>query len=530
MVVVCILLNFNHVVMKKAIVLFFGLWVTMFYACYEDKGNYDYTEREEIYVDLAPSMTVESGVSVLDFTVNPTPAGEYDYLWLLQKNGVSFNFDTIGREQHLYWEANISEGQYTLYLKVTSQKDGYSRLFPMRIWATSDYSDGWFVLKGIDGMTDLDFHSAASGKIVDIFDRMLGGRMPGMAGDLSLSLGTSWQPEEGEARHGVNMLWACSSEDAWLVDFTEMVKLREWTDMFMDGQKDERPLFNMIWGYRGMLLCTDKNAYFVNNQGPIIGQFGLSFDLGTNGMMPGNSAIQCFDGYYLYDEKNQRFLAATNSGGSVITFDSEREDGQAPPKDVNATGCSMLYMGICKASDKEFYAVMEDGNNRFVYTLSIPRWLFMGPYWNPIERVASVTGKKLNEATIFAIHSTKSYIYYNDASGERVHYYDVKANQEVTDVFHFPGERITFMKALYYDAINANEWDKFDKFVIATEKDGHYKIYLYEMVDGKPDTSNTLQVLEGEGSVSSVQRISKTMNNMISKFLPGNFGISGGNR
>ena len=230
-----------------------------------------------------------------------------------------------------------------------------------------------------------------------------------------------------------------------------------------------------------------------------------------------------FIGFYIFDRLNQRFIALT-SNGREVTFLSERENGEPMLVDVNHTGTDLCYMGVNKCDSEMFYAVMEDETARYIYTVNIYP-LYFGPYWNPISKVVSVSGKKLNEATLFAVHSTLPYIYYNDAAGDVVHYYDVAANKEVTNVLRFPGERITFMKDLFYDATGNNVSESYDKFAIATEKNGHYKVYLYDMLNGRPDISKNPEILEGEGWVSSMTRARKSMNAYTAKNVSGNFGV-----
>lgn len=501
------------------------LVMVMLSACYRDKGNYDYTLREEIVLQGVDSVyNVISGETVLDLKAELTPQDDYDYLWFLQSPG-KIGYDTLSLEQSLVWEANIPQGAYTLYLKATSRSDGYSRIFSINVWSVSDYSDGWFLLKGIDGMTDVDFHSAVEEKVIpDLLLKFSGERMKGKPGDISYMPYVYFLPSEGEARM-TKMFWACSSEDAWLVDVNNMNKEVDWESMFLESGKDELPLFNMP-GYQGMFMCSTGNSYYLNTQGQVTCQFGLNSDFGEEGLHPAGYGIGLtgLTGFYIFDRLNQRFVALT-SNGNEVTFLSERENGESMVVDVNHTGTDLCYMGVGKRDSKVFYAVMEDESSRYVYTVNIHPYIYTGPYWNPIVKAVPVSGKKLNEATLFAVHSTHPYIYYNDATGEAVHYYDATGDKEVTDVLRFPGERITFMKDLFYDATGNNASESYDKFAIATEKDGHYKVYLYEMLNGRPDASKEPEILEGEGFVSSMTRARKSMNAPSTEKISGNFGV-----
>lgn len=508
--------------MRKIVILFavFVPWILA--SCYQDKGNYDYGFRTDITVDLDSSYTKVSLQDTLDIIVHPMPEDDYEYLWLL--SGTSLDLDTLGTEPHLQWKVNMPQGQYDLYLQLTSKSDGYVRLFSSKLWVTSDYSDGWFVLKEQEGATELDFYSLKTdgGVVRNILVNAVGRKMSGQAGDMALVLGV-YLPNPDNAFIQENLLWMNSTEDAWLLRVSDMSVYRDYSEMFYGDAPAERPIWCMAYGYRGNLICSGKDVFYANNQGFTTLQAGMPLEYKKEKEIGGYGFWDSYGGYYFYDEANQRFLAAS-SNGSAITFETKQDETGTYLVDVNNTGCSMLYMGINDPKNsKQAYALMknETGEN-YVYILNVNQSLGWGVPYNPITEVWEMNSQYVNEATHFAIHASLPYIYYTDATGERIHYYDIIGNSEVTDAISFPsGEKVTFMKALFFKPTNGE--GGFEQFVVATEKDGHYKIYLYDLPAGKPTTEP--QILEGEGKVSSVQRISKTMSQNSSPLMSGNCGI-----
>lgn len=506
--------------MKIRIIFLIGLVLTALGACYQDKGNYDYISRPDITVDLDSSYTVVALKDTLDITVNPSPNDEYEYLWLAR--GTRIEFDTLGKDAHLRWKVNLPQGQYDLYLQLTSKKDGYLRVFQSDLWVTSNYSDGWFILKEQNGETDLDFHSTSdSGEVIEnILENAIGKKMHGRAGDMSLLTSRSLPNPEGSFIYE-NLLWMNSQDETWLVRTNDMSLYHDYSQMFYGEAPAEKPLWFMAYGYRGDLLCNKQGVYYGNNQGTSTLQFGMPLDYEKESEIGGYGFLDQIGGYYFYDEKNQRFLAASQTGSPLIFETKQSESGEFLV-DVNNTGCSMLYMGINTPESERAYALMWDGNRHYIYTLSVNGNISWAVPYNPIIDVKTLNNNKLNESTHFAIHASLPYIYYTDASGERVHYYDILGRSFVENAIELPaGEKVSFMKALFFKPANGE--GAFDKFVVATEKDGHYKVYLYDMPAGKPTTAP--QILEGNGKVSSIQRVCKTMTSFSSSKMSGNFGI-----
>ena len=62
----------------------------------------------------------------------------------------------------------------------------------------------------------------------------------------------------------------------------------------------------------------------------------------------------------------------------------------------------------------------------------------------------------------------------------------------------------------------------FDYLVFATRKDGKYKVYLYEILGGKP-YGKPVRVLEGEGKVVKMHYVDPSMSMVSYSYFPNSF-------
>ena len=504
----------------------------IFISCYEDKGNYNYTDRGDITLEgWEEKHTVISLSDTLDITPQLFHPEGYDYLWLLYNEQASFDYDTIGRDYRLVWPVNEPQGNYKLLLKVTARSDGYSQLFYANVVITSDFSNGWFVLKSQNGETDIDFFTLKAERFTNLLSQSTGRKLTGEAQGISLAPNFALLNSSGEVTWGASILYVLSKEDCWMVNLADMSVIRDFSEMFFSSAMEkEKPKTLVAPDASAMYLFTDHNAHHANTQGSGTGQFGMAFNFKKD-VETGNYAIRKQPGTIFYDQKNFRFLGVTYSGTAIIFSEDPKVAGVIPPVLMNNTGCKMEYMGINKWASEFFYALMSNANKteKYVYTMyapEIPHWQAedqrkMGEY-NLIYAVDTLkAGSEITEATLFAISSNLPYIYCNTPSGNAVHYYDIKGKCMEKNIFPIPaGEKITYMKSWYYDA--SEEDGKFDKFVIATENDGHYKVYLYDLLAGKPHPDKEPQILTGEGAIKAIQPIRSSMRYAYDK-LPANF-------
>lgn len=138
-------------------------------SCYEDKGNYDYGivpdgAFEEIpdkyvvlrheYITINPVVTIQNGED------------EYDYQWYLYEGNKKV--EVIGNEKDLNFQmTKVGKDDYSIVFEAVSRTTGVPYLKAIKLEVVTVWLWGWYVLKTIDGKTDMDYYS-----IPDIMDNM----------------------------------------------------------------------------------------------------------------------------------------------------------------------------------------------------------------------------------------------------------------------------------------------------------------------------------------------------------------------
>ncbi len=162
-----------------AILLILGI-TSLVSSCYEDSGNYDYTDVDELKIDttgvnqLSNYFTVNLGDTII---VNPTIDYEYpenlSYTWLLMPfpydtetvgNTTQYPVpDTIARSLDLNWIVNVEPGGYRYYLEVKDTVLGLSdNIYPnysnyLNVVAANSFY-ALMCLSEYDGNTDIDVY------------------------------------------------------------------------------------------------------------------------------------------------------------------------------------------------------------------------------------------------------------------------------------------------------------------------------------------------------------------------------------
>lgn len=131
------------------------LLVSVIPGCYEDLGNYDYKELNEVVIDTLEDSYLLSKYDtlriapVIDRTI--TPDDELSYEW-------EINYELVSTDKNLEYVVDFVKNNVPLRLKVTDNKTGLSFFTDSKIDAVSYYSRGLFALhEQEDGSGELSF-------------------------------------------------------------------------------------------------------------------------------------------------------------------------------------------------------------------------------------------------------------------------------------------------------------------------------------------------------------------------------------
>lgn len=479
-----------------------GLAVCAFVACSEDKGNYDYTDINEVTVTNVEDGKLYTKIAFVDnLTFDPqiestfgnTNESDYEYEWKLIPEGEDFDQIedvegmTISRERKIDLPVTFDPGKYSGFFIVKDKETGVGWTTRFKLHVKSMTSEGWMVLCDNQGESRMDIvfnvseeedlvardiwnaEDFRAGKPLRLFyNYILGGEVAMLVTDKGTYCLDRKDMHAGEDN---NLIWrfgsmpssirlTASAMSMWAVDNYWMI-VDDKHDMYRLNLSDYGSVFEFPINY------SNQERF---DAAPFV---GVRFDRNyADGVAPG----------VLYDATNQRFMILRNNAAypSLITFDNEH---LFSPK----TGRDMLYM---ESTDKGIiYALLQDPSTHQVYFYGMKldgiytepeNWWEEGEYEevNTQEYYGEVQGTGVADALFYAFHHEYPYLFY--ANENSIYQFDMRYPDEpAQEVLTFPGERIKVMKFNPFVA-----WEAYAPW----EDARGYQLVVGTTVDGLPDS------------------------------------------
>lgn len=151
--------------MKKYI---FILSIFLISSCYVDKGNYNYTDINEIIIDVS-GIPTEYSVSQFDelsikpiykFSKSTISEENLEYKWtIFNTNYSNLVSEVISTEKefHNVITQGSNASSYSLVLDVKDKITGVAAQQTFTVWVNSKIISGWLVVHTKDGKSDLDY-------------------------------------------------------------------------------------------------------------------------------------------------------------------------------------------------------------------------------------------------------------------------------------------------------------------------------------------------------------------------------------
>ena len=225
-------------------------------------------------------------------------------------------------------------------------------------------------------------------------------------------------------------------------------------------------------------------------------------------------------GVFLFDKINHRFVTIGYVG--LQPFQDRYLPEDTPTSySPNNIDHELLMFGNNKTIDTEKsvnygYAVFRDkidASKTYLYTLDFyyaffntwqQKYFYLVKTTNPIESVKEFTGRKINEATVFASNElTANAIYY--AVGDKLYTYKVGIDVEEETPLEgiTPGEKITFIQNYYWNA-EEDFTKRFNYLAVGTQNGDNYTLYLYKLIGATP-AGEPVMTMKGKGKIKRIQ-------------------------
>ena len=476
--------------------------LTLFQSCYEDEGNYEYTELPAIEVEGVETLYSKRRLMDslnIDVTINTEyRTDELKYTWFMY-NTLDVNYidavkvDTIYREKDLRYLVSEEPGNYVLTLKVENTSNNYSVYKSTTVSVGSEFSQGIYILKETeDGNTDLDFCSLEMEMGHDIFATMKGGALRGKPYFLSQMMAHPYiDPETSKRTYGI-ALGITTTEDLCMLRTKDLATIHTGESMFYGGFT-AAPI-RLAHGSKYAAYFSEEGVYMISVGANGSGLCGVpKFEDAHVKWVALDKQNQAYLTFICFDEKNGRFISVNVTTGGVSTY-----------KDSDGITDKCLYMGMSWHSSMRnvAHAIFEapDGSRK-LYRLKCQ----LASSNSPIKEITNIDpSTKLSKATCFAMCGFNAPVmYFVSDGGVYYHSFQDGSEREITLPGIGAGETINYVANKWWSSYNL--YMKRDHLVVGTTTGNNdYKLYFYKINGGTP-VGDPVYVVSGTGKVADVQ-------------------------
>lgn len=463
-------------------------FMLMLAACYEDKGNYDYHDLEDVGIDtlgtglqesyaimrydrltLSPNIYYE-GMLVTEDT--PVPL---DYMWTIFSSttgvGANHEIDTIGRSCKLDTVITRIGGSYYVQLTVTNRNDGIRKFYRTQVVVSEVFDGGWMLFyerADRPGYSDLALvynpwvkSGSTDNRIyTNLYSEVNGQPLIGVPVrclDIAVSL-TS----------GNNYIGLCTDKTLVGVSENGFLHALGFADFFYQAPGVEAPVW---YGQHGSGVMSGQSSEVLINNGSVYTntysysatagrttRFGVAkhADDAVGELAAWNAEVPHTTNYgvVVYDQTNHCFRYAGYNSARLEHF--AEQDLSSAAFDVNNTGMTMLMSDWGKGTSvgvalrPHDYSIMAKGEERY---LAVTNFSSSMPTDDNIGiGLYDMTAKcpAIAEATTMAASHVGSFIYYG--SGNKVYRYAYDGRGMATSVWKAPdeGEVVTCVRIMKY--------------------------------------------------------------------------------
>ena len=156
--------------------------VGFFASCASDDGNYDYSVRESIEINIDNAYTVEQfeNLNVMPNvkTMEGRSLDDYNFVWQMW-NSVSEHPDTLSLELHLNTLVKAPAGEYFLELEVKNKKTGtVVSTLRKTLYVINSFSVGLAILSDVDGGSNVAFINTKGTVTENVYETVNGEKCP----------------------------------------------------------------------------------------------------------------------------------------------------------------------------------------------------------------------------------------------------------------------------------------------------------------------------------------------------------------
>jgi hypothetical protein len=456
-------------------------------SCYKDKGNYTYSDINQITIKTSAdnyNVVLPDSLKIdllLEQTI-PDAAG-LSFQWVLfPQTSAPLTRRTLDTTQNLRAKITEEPGSYLLDVFVKDRKTGveFQKRFGISIF--SAFSEGWVVLEEKSNGCDLSMITPADVVFRNIYSDANKGQL--------LPAGTFRLPDIKTNRN-VQSVYIISPNDVTQVHFSNFLKIAGFNDFFWQAPTPAAPQHYFLNGDDEMMLNNGKPH---TRSLITTGVNKLTLSPEGNYYMAPYEIYTSSSNYVLFDTIARKFFKINMSSVTLIPFAAW--DGVSA-FDVNNIDKRFIYAE--QNTGAQFNAIFKHLNNDSLYAYVINPTLAQ-PGVNKYE---GLTAPGLASAKLFVMSKALPHLYY--ASGNQVYKLDLPA-KTATPIYTFPaGTEIRAMK-MYLNRKTSSDANNNKLIGIATWENGtEGKVYYFPIAATGNFTGNTYsKVYSGFGKINDI--------------------------
>ena len=441
--------------MRNTIKIFYSaLSLLLFWACYEDKGNYDYSDLGEVTLKIKASATVMYGDSLgivpEETFFRGTTEDQYDWAWEIAPKTTNSvpEYKKIADTKVLAIK-NFREdiATYDLRLCAIHRATGVRTMAYCALVVDNGISKAYLLLtKQADGRYDIDAVSHPEGNVRNNRYSIIN------AGDLVVDaerlfyVNSSFSYDErlyltqktgGQSISPIDLSYQ-SEADSW---FFEAPADMHITHVMTDNAARDQ-----------YLICSGGIYYMNNVNTPLKASLRCVLNQGEAYQITGVGTMHNSSGlgrYAFYDEVKGRFLEwkfgyGENYLGQLLVSDTKYFD----PQNVNKH-----FVADISGKEDRLWFLFDDGTDFWLYTFEdgakVSYNLTFKPYEAPVKLDADLRDK-FSRTTAFCALKTADKFYF--AVDHQIWLYDASTHQVESEPFYTsPDADMRFSKIFYRD-------------------------------------------------------------------------------
>jgi len=473
-------------------------------SCYDDKGNYNYTNIDKVSVDTVglgiqssyvvsryDTLKMTPNITFNDVKVTDNSDVPLEYVWTIYVastgSNLDYTVDTIGVSRNLKAPITRTAGAYYVQLTVRNKKNDIRSYFKVNCQVEESLTAGWMILyepTNKPGTSDV-------GLVVNPWVKKNITKNKEFWNLYSASNGA---PVNGAPLRVLHTVVTITNDEVVISTDQNMVGVNQGTftrtlgfkDFFYNAPSASKVSYYGVGGTstRAEMVINDNKVYSTMYSALTRNNFFGVAKTGTYGeLAPWGSDVHTpnFD-VVVYDQTNGKFIYTPRNKLSFASFAAQNLTSAA--FDVNNTDGMKLLMGdwgfsfydyLLMQKDTKYYLAVANFNTSTAATTNVGRGLYDISNSPEIANVASMTAAYTGQYVLYGAGSSVYNLMYNSSTVANKLWGAASTDEKVTCVrlqkFYFNS---------FYFAIMPNP-NTILHIATYNEKTGEGKLYQYQI-------------------------------------------------